>query len=288
MKAIQKNQQKLQLLDLPDPQAGPGEVLIDVAVCGICRTDLYVLDGRIRGIDPLIGGHEFSGRIAALGEGVSHFCIGEKVSCNPLLADGRFLGIDRNGAFAGKISVPEASVVRVSENLDWQSAAFLEPLAACLAVIKADLRGRGIIFGSNRIASLTARILEAAAYGRVGMHDPEKAISANEYEWIIETMATTESFDKMIRALKPGGRLIIKSRQHHPVALDLRELISREITLQAVNYADFNQAADLLAGPLLLDDLIGETYPLEEYERAFTAARASEHEKIFIRCSEVL
>ncbi len=64
----------------PDPVPGPGEVVIKVGACGVCRTDLHVVDGELpQTILPIIPGHEIVGRIAALGAGVSHLTIGERV-----------------------------------------------------------------------------------------------------------------------------------------------------------------------------------------------------------------
>ncbi|KVE25737.1 alcohol dehydrogenase [Burkholderia singularis] len=65
---------------LPDPVPGPGQLLIDVQACGVCRTDLHVIDGELPLLKrPLIPGHEIVGTVAALGEGASGFEIGERV-----------------------------------------------------------------------------------------------------------------------------------------------------------------------------------------------------------------
>ena len=64
----------------PDPVPGPGEVVIRVGACGVCRTDLHVVDGELpQTLLPIIPGHEIVGRVAALGAGVSHLTIGERV-----------------------------------------------------------------------------------------------------------------------------------------------------------------------------------------------------------------
>ncbi len=66
--------------DLPDRQPGPGEVRVRVAACGVCRTDLHVLDGELPNPHlPIIPGHEIVGRIDALGEGVDGLVAGERV-----------------------------------------------------------------------------------------------------------------------------------------------------------------------------------------------------------------
>lgn len=99
------------------PRPGPGEVLVEVAACGVCRTDLHVMDGDIRSHLPIVPGHEIVGRVAERGGGVDRFAVGERIGV-PWLArtcgrclfclSGRenlcdapqFTGFDRDGGFA--------------------------------------------------------------------------------------------------------------------------------------------------------------------------------------------
>lgn len=99
------------------PEPGPGEILIEVSACGVCRTDLHVVDGDIAGRLPIVPGHEVVGRVAVVGEGVTQFAIGDRVGV-PWLArtcgacfycrTGRenlcdaplFTGFSRDGGFA--------------------------------------------------------------------------------------------------------------------------------------------------------------------------------------------
>ena len=70
----------LRLLEKPDPIPGPGEVLVKISACGVCRTDLHVVDGDLTEPKlPIVPGHEIIGTISALGEGVDHFKLGERV-----------------------------------------------------------------------------------------------------------------------------------------------------------------------------------------------------------------
>src|SRR5215469_15000388 len=70
----------LALVSLPDPAPGRGEVRVRVAACGVCRTDLHVVDGELpQPRLPLIPGHEIVGTVAALGEGVTAFPLGQRV-----------------------------------------------------------------------------------------------------------------------------------------------------------------------------------------------------------------
>lgn len=70
----------LELVDVPVPSAGPGEVLVRVSACGVCRTDLHVIEGELpRRVLPIIPGHQVIGRVAQLGEGVTRRAIGDRV-----------------------------------------------------------------------------------------------------------------------------------------------------------------------------------------------------------------
>ena len=105
----------LRLGELPDPDPGPGEVLLEVAACGVCRTDLHILDGELdRPKLPLVLGHQIVGRVVAGGE---RFGAGERVGvpwlgwtdgdcryCRSgrenLCDHARFTGYDRDGGYA--------------------------------------------------------------------------------------------------------------------------------------------------------------------------------------------
>ena len=70
----------LQFLEKPDPEPGPGQVQVRVSACGVCRTDLHIVDGDLTEPKlPIIPGHEIVGRVSALGEGVDHFEPGQRI-----------------------------------------------------------------------------------------------------------------------------------------------------------------------------------------------------------------
>ena len=70
----------LRLLERPDPEPGPGEVLVRITACGVCRTDLHLVDGELPDPNlPIVPGHEIVGTVAAVGEGVDRFQLGERI-----------------------------------------------------------------------------------------------------------------------------------------------------------------------------------------------------------------
>ena len=99
------------------PHPGPGEVRVAISACGVCRTDLHVVDGDIHGVLPIVPGHEIIGRVVAMGESVSDFRLGQRVGvpwlghtcgrcsyCQShhenLCDDPLFTGFTRDGGFA--------------------------------------------------------------------------------------------------------------------------------------------------------------------------------------------
>lgn len=146
MKAILKEKDGIFFRDIPIPSIGPTDVLIRVAVVAYCRTDSYVAQNKIKTKTPLILGHEFSGVIEKVGDKVTKFKKEDRVAIMPILPDanGRFLGpmlgVDRDGAFAEYVSVPEVAVYHIPVAVSFVEAAYLEPIAASTAILKISLR----------------------------------------------------------------------------------------------------------------------------------------------------
>jgi len=77
---IRRGGQPLEPADLPRPRPGPGQVLIEVAACGVCRTDLHVVEGDLReGKLPVVPGHEIVGRVVEIGDGLRRFKLGDRI-----------------------------------------------------------------------------------------------------------------------------------------------------------------------------------------------------------------
>lgn len=113
MRAMQLDRpgQPLRLVERPLPVPGPGELLIEVLACGICRTDLHVVDGEIEGPLPIVPGHEIVGRVAGTGERVGVPWLGRTCGHCPycrsdrenLCDDPGFTGFTRDGGFASHV-----------------------------------------------------------------------------------------------------------------------------------------------------------------------------------------
>lgn len=306
MKALVKDKNTVGVLDIQKPAiTDDGDVLVRVALAGLCRTDVYVAEGIVKSKNPLVLGHEFSGIIEEVGDQVTGVQVGDRVAVMPVLplandneaapdySQSTMVGIDHDGAFSEYILIPSTSVYKLPDNVSFKAGAYMEPIAASLAVMNAGLEPnqKGLIYGDNRISRLTERIMKANGLNNVDVYDHEDSnnqpLEPNSYDYIIETLATTETMTVIVSAVRPGGKIILKSRQHTPVAFDISELVKKDIVLQAVNYGDFSEAIDLVAsGALQVDDLFGDVYALEQYKDVFAESKRGESKKLFFSAVE--
>lgn len=303
MKALIRSVKQTSLTNTSKPElTSDRQVLIQVCSAAICRTDVRVAMGEIGERFPITLGHEFAGIVAAVGSNVSRVKVGDRVTvmpifpCNTCSACKRnqqcacerstMLGLDLDGAFAEYVAVPEYSVYSIPDELDFQQAAYAEPVAASLAVAKSGIttNEKGLIFGANRIAELTKRILLNLGFSDVQVISKEeaKSLDNSSFDYVIETLADTESFSQIIDLVRPQGRIVLKSRQFKPLSLSLQRLVKKELTLSAVSYGSFQQAVELISQcGLELETLIGETYALNDFEKAFKESLNSESKKIY-------
>jgi (R,R)-butanediol dehydrogenase/meso-butanediol dehydrogenase/diacetyl reductase len=178
--------------ELPVPRPGPGEVLVEVDHCGICGSDIHMLlDGW--GDKPgLVAGHEFTGAVAAVGEGVDDWEIGETVvggtspKCGrcrrclegkPSQCENRQGSIvdGHNGAFARYLLVRDAALLRLPPDLSARHAALAEPLAVALHGITRSGVAPGdsvMVIGAGPIGALSIAALVARGIGPITAVEP--------------------------------------------------------------------------------------------------------------------
>jgi L-iditol 2-dehydrogenase len=197
MKALLLSQyRKFEIADLPRPTPGPGEVLIRVAACGICGSDVHGYDGSSgRRIPPIVMGHEAAGRVAAVGEGAADVSEGDRVTFDstiycgdcPYCARGEVNLCDRRqvlgvscadyrcaGAFAEYVIVPARIVFRLPDNLSFAEAAMLEAVSVALHAVALSKITRGdtaLVLGSGMIGLLTLQALRVAGCSQVFISD---------------------------------------------------------------------------------------------------------------------
>jgi threonine dehydrogenase-like Zn-dependent dehydrogenase len=181
------------------------------------------------------------------------------------------LGVDVDGAFAELLVVPETTVHRVPPDLPLRRAAYVEPIAAALAVTCAPIRTdrTGAVLGSGRIADLTVRVMRALGFSLV---DADASGTLAPLDYVVEACGTDDSLDLALRLVRPGGVIVLKSRPPQRVALDVARAVRNDVTLCAVSYGPWDVAVRL-ARELPIDDLLGDIYPLERFDAALALAR---------------
>lgn len=115
----------LELAEVPDPVAGPGEIVVDVRASGLCHSDVSALDDPNWAVNfpslPIVLGHEASGVVSAVGEGVTSLGVGDRVGVPSGLPNAN--GYYRDGAYAEKTTAIATAVVRVPDGVDFVTAA---------------------------------------------------------------------------------------------------------------------------------------------------------------------
>lgn len=178
--------------DAPEPEMHEDEVLVRVAACGICGSDVHGMDGSTgRRIPPVIMGHEAAGTIIRAGVkagpwregeritfdstlycGACEYCAGGRVN---LCKNRRILGVScadyrQHGAFAEYVSVPGRVVCRLPERVSFEQAVFVEPAAVALHAVRRAQAGpgqTGLVVGAGIIGLLTLQALKAAGCEKV-------------------------------------------------------------------------------------------------------------------------
>jgi L-iditol 2-dehydrogenase len=187
---------QLEIVEMPKPAPAAGEILVRVAACGICGSDVHGYDGSSgRRIPPIVMGHEAAGTVAAVGSGVKGWADGDRITFDSTVFCGecpyclrgeenlcdrrQVLGVSctdyrRAGAFAEYVIVPERIVHRLPEKLSFAEAAMLEATAVAVhavALSKISAGDQALVLGSGMIGLLTLQALHAAGCASVIVAD---------------------------------------------------------------------------------------------------------------------
>ncbi len=221
---------QLELTDVPVPDAGPGELLVRIAACGICGSDVHGYDGSSgRRIPPIIMGHEAAGVVASVGDGVEGFEAGDRVTFDSTIYCGecahcrrgdvnlcdrrQVLGVScgeyrRSGAFAEFVTVPARISYHLPDNLGFEEAALLEAVAVAIhavSLVPLPLRGTALVIGAGTIGLLVQQALRAAGCKRVFVTDVDASrLSLSERLGATTTLLSGPDLSKRVADLTDG------------------------------------------------------------------------------------
>lgn len=317
---------ELEVRTIPDPpDPGPGEVVVRLRACGVCGSDVhFYLEDNCAGtpaLYPSVLGHEPAGEIAAVGAGVESLAVGDRVAVEPAMACGRceqcmtghrnicehitFMGgVQLPGLLREYAVMPAVNALKVPNDMDFVTAAAIEPVAVLLhsyklaglkvgetvavmgagpigllAVQLAKLAGASTVICADRVAHRLQRAKELGADVVVDV-DKDSVVDAvfdathhKGAHVVIDAAGKTASMNAGIASARNAGRMVIvgiPAEQESP--LKLWDAMQREltITIQKRSNGNDHDALDLLAaGRLDANSIITHRFSLDRGAEAF-------------------
>jgi 2-desacetyl-2-hydroxyethyl bacteriochlorophyllide A dehydrogenase len=296
MRAIWLENQTLTIRnDLPNPECGTGEALVQVCIAGICSTDLELM----RGYYPFTGilGHEFVGKVINADDPslIGTRITGEiNISCdncdacrrgNTSHCDHRkTIGINGyQGCFAEFLTLPINNLHRIPDILKDEDAVFAEPLAAALQIqqqVQVKSTDRVLVIGAGRLGQLIAQTLVLTGcdlkivvrhrYQRKILNArgittiEEREIKSRSFDLVIEASGSPAGFRLARQAICSRGVLVLKSTYTDTLDLNISSLVVDEITMIGSRCGPFEPSLRLMeAGMVNPKPLIMGRYPLK-------------------------
>jgi L-iditol 2-dehydrogenase len=320
----------VELAERPEPRDLPDHVVLQVVGGGICGTDLHIFDDEFPSEPPVTMGHEVSGVVLRLGDGVDQSWQGARVvsetyfsTCGVcdycrggrpnLCLDRRSIGSRVDGAFAPRVTVPVRNLHRIPDWLDGHAASLTEPLACvCNCLLDPQLACKGdvaLVVGPGPIGLLAGQVA-AACGAHVHVHgierDRERLACAcklgfdtsvegvNEppdaADVVIECSGSPAGIALALQSARRGGRFVQIGLAGKAVTIPLDEVCFRELTVTSGNAStsiSWRRAVELIESrQVVLEPLVTEVVPLDEWERAFAAIREGRGIKYVLDPSE--
>ncbi|REF38125.1 zinc-dependent alcohol dehydrogenase family protein [Thermasporomyces composti] len=186
---------------VPDPSPGPRDVVVRVAACGLCGTDLHILEGEFAPTLPVVPGHEFAGEVVAVGKDVTEVRVGDQVAVDPSLHCGEChycrrargnlcenwaaIGVTTAGGAAEYAVAPVRNCYRLPEGVSTADAALIEPLSCAVRgfdVLPRVLGDHYLIYGAGTMGLMMLELAKRAGAGSVSVVDlnPARLETARE------------------------------------------------------------------------------------------------------------
>ena len=300
-----------------------GQVKVKVAYAGICGSDLHIYHEVFDIPEGLVPGHEFSGVIVELGEGVTEFKLGDKVTaehtysvcekCEPcrrgsyqLCKQRVSIGFDVNGGFAEYVIASAKYVHKLPDNVSLAEGAMSEPLACAVhavELVKPEATNRVLVIGPGPIGILTALCFKAnncevelmgapqdglrlTKAQEMGIHVID-SMSDNSYDIVADCSGNEKGINNGFKAIKPGGKYLQVGMPGKPIMVDYEVFMFKEVSIQSTfchNYPAWEKALKMEAMGLIdVKPVITEIVPIEDWKKAFDKLTRQEALKILFR-----
>lgn len=309
--------------DVLEPSPKYGEIKIQVKYAGICGSDLHMYLGLFDVPGNVVSGHEFSGIISEIGDGVTGFKVGDRVTAEHTFAvcekcescrKGNYqlckkrvsIGFDVDGGFAEYVIVNAKYIHMLPDNISLAEGAMTEPLACALhavELIAPEVAQKVLIVGPGPIGILTGlcfktynclvdivgtpadklRLDKAVEVGINVVDNPEE----NSYDIIADCSGNEKGIDIGLKAIKAGGKYLQVGIAGKPVTINFDTLLYKEISIQGTfchHYPTWEKALKMeKMGLVDVKPIISEEISLDQWEDAFNRLLKQEAIKIVIK-----
>ena len=206
----------VEVTTVDDPSCGPREVVVDVAACGLCGTDLHILQGEFAPTLPVVPGHEFAGTVVEIGSQVNEVAVGDRVAVDPSLychecrmcRSGRSnlcerwaaIGVTTSGGAAEFAKAPVANCVKLPDHVRTEDAALIEPLSCAVRgydVLRSQMASRVLIYGSGTMGLMMLQLGKLTGASSIEVVDlnPERLETAKQLG-VTAVAATPDELDR--------------------------------------------------------------------------------------------
>ena len=312
----------LELRQVPVPTPGPGEVLIKVHKTAICGTDVHIYNwdpwARLHIKPPMVIGHEYVGEIAELGAGVTGLHVGQRVSGEGHIQwckDTVGVGVDRDGAFAEYVCIPQSNVIIIDESLPEDVVAFFDAFGnATHTALMWNLVGEDVLItGAGPIGIIAVGVCKYAGARRVVITDVNDYrldlarkmgadaavnITREDLAEVMGKQGLVEGFDiglemsgngaglqQMISVMRNGGKISLLGISNTPVPMDMNTVITKGLTMQGIygrKMDNWHQMSYMVQGGLDLTPVITHRFHYTQFEEGFAAMNSGKSGKVIL------
>ncbi len=328
----------VELREVPIPEPGPGEIRVRVERASICGTDVHIYHWDPWSAEhmhpPLIIGHESAGVVEAVGPGVRRVKEGDRVAVETHVYCGtctlcrlgdfhlcenlQTIGIDRDGAYADYLVIPEVNAWKLPDEIPFRVATLMEPFGnAVYTVSEAHVEGKTVLItGAGPIGLMGVQVARAFGAARVWVAEPsavrrelarnlgaDAVLNPAEVSvptWVrdhtagvgvdvwLEFSGAPAAFRDGFAALRNGGHVSLLGLPGKSFDLDWAEIILKGAKMVGIHgrriFATWVEAEQLIrSGKVNLSRLITHELPLERIEEGFAAIERQEAVKVVLR-----
>lgn len=294
----------IRVAEVPVPRREPGEALIKVLSAGICKTDLEIVKGYM-GYKGVLG-HEFVGMVAesdnehllgkrVVGEinCVCHRCQYCQREMPNHCMNRTVLGIlNRDGAFAEFVTLPEENLHIVPNSIRDDVAVFTEPTAAAYRIMEQVVITRDdsvAVLGDGRLGQLISQVLSLTTKNVtcVGKHRWKMDLLRQQhinvvhkdeplergFDIVVDATGSYDGFSRAMELVRPEGTVVLKTTATHPTAMELSLPVVNEVNIVGSRCGPFRPALESLAlGNVEVRPLVSETFELNDAQQAMDRA----------------